>query len=119
MEGAYRLVDSASNVVSLNPDYDLRLSGKRQASKHRTRDGGVFLYMWSVHDRVKFKIEDVNSEDACLINSWWGGNVPLMLFDTSSTVVVSGYLVNAAKPIDGIMKPYTDQFKGVIELEGY
>lgn len=119
MVSAFRLVDSASNVVSLNPDYDFKDEGKRVENSHRTRSGAQYRYVWSTYSRVKFKVEDLSSADRCQINSWWSANTPLRLFDTGSTVVISGYLVNPNKPIDQYMKPYVDQFKGTIELEGY
>jgi len=117
--GAFRLVDSASNVVSMNPDWDYKLESKKIENVHRTRSGAQSRYKWGEYARVKFKVSDLTSADACQINSWWGGNESLRLFDTSSTVVCSGYLVNANVPIGQFVKPYIDLFQGAIELEGY
>lgn len=119
MVAAYRLVDSASNVVSLNPDYDIKFEGKKIETSHRTRGGANYRYTWATYDRVKFKVEDLSSSDMRQINSWWAANTALLLYDVNSTVVCSGYLTNASKPIDQYMKPYVDQFKGTIEMEGY
>ena len=119
MVAAYRLIDSASNVVSLNPDYDFKREGKKIENSHRTRSGANYRYIWATYPRIKFKVEDLSSADACKINSWWASNTPLLLFDTGSTVVISAYLVNTSEPIGEYMKPYIDQFRGTIELEGY
>lgn len=117
MVAAYRLVDSASNVVSMNPDYDFKNEGKKVENIHRTRSGANYRYTWGSFERVKFKVEDLSSADQCRINSWWSANTPLRLFDTGSTVIVSGFLVNGSKPIDQYVKPYVDLFKGTIEME--
>lgn len=117
--GAFRLVDSASNVVSMNPDWDYKLESKKIENVHRTRSGAGYKYTWGRFDRIKYKVEDLTSSDMCQINSWWAANVPLRLFDTGSTVVISGWIANADIPIDQFMKPYIDLFKGTIELESF
>lgn len=116
--GAYVLSDG-TNVVSLNPEYDLKLGSQKLETSHRTRGGANYKYTWATWAKVKMTVEFVSSGDMCRINSWWGATTPLRLFDMSSTVVVSGYLANNSAPIDQVIRPYYDQFKGVIELEGY
>lgn len=115
---AYTLFDGTS-TVSLEPEYDLKLDHRKIESSHRTRDGENYRYIWGHFRRAKFSVEFVSSADMCVVNSWWGANTPLRLYDINSTVVVSGYLVNASAPIDKLVKPYVDQFQGVIELESY
>ena len=115
---SYRLTNG-SYVVSLNPEYDLKMDTRKVENSHRTRTGGMYRYVWGSYDRVKFSIENISSKDANKINTWWKNNTPLMLYDLSSTVVVSGYLTNASAPIDQMVQPYYNLFKGIIELEGY
>lgn len=115
---SYRLTDG-TNVVSMDPDYDIKFENKKVENSHRTRGGALYKYTWGRFSRVKFKVEYLSSSDMTRVNSWWQANTPLRLYDTGSSVVVSGYLVNASQPIDQYVKPYTDLFMGTIELEGY
>lgn len=115
---SYVLTDGTS-VVSMNPDYNIKFENKKIESTHRTRGGALYKYTWGRFNRTKFDVEYLSSADMTQVNSWWSANTPLRLFDINSTVVVSGYLVNAAQPIDQYVKPYTDLFMGTIELEGY
>lgn len=115
---AYMLTDGTS-VVSLNPEWDFKLTHKKVESVHRTRTGEQYRYIWGSNRGVKFKVEYVSSADQCRINSWWGASVGLTLFDASSSVVLSGYLANNTPPIDSFVRPYSDMFFGVIELESY
>ena len=115
---SYILTDGAS-VVSMNPEWDFKLTDKKIETVHRTRSGAGYRYLWGSFKGVKFNVEFVNSSDMCIVNSWWGASTALRLFDHSSAVVVSGYLAGNTPPISGYVKPYTDQFDGVIELESY
>ena len=115
---SYVLFDG-TNTVSLEPEYDIKFDHRKVENSHRTRAGENYRYVWGSYRRCKFSVEFINSADMCRVNSWWGANTALRLYDINSTVVVSGYLANGSAPIDQYVKPYTDQFKGVIELEGY
>lgn len=115
---SYTLFDG-THTVSLMPDYDIKYDHRKVENAHRTRSGAQYRYVWGDFRRVKFKVEFLSSADMSQINDWWAANTPLRLFDLNSTVVVSGYLVNASAPIDQYIKPYTDQFHGVIDLEEY
>jgi len=112
------VLSDGTNVVSLNPEYDIKFEHKKVETSHRTRSGANYRYIWGQFNAVKFKVSDLNSGDMCRVNSWWGANTPLRLFDISSTVVASGYLTNGSAPIDQYVRPYTDLFMGTIELEG-
>lgn len=115
---AFVLFDG-TNAVSLNPDYGITFDHRKVETSHRTRSGANYRYKWGRYDRVKAAVDYLSSADMCQINSWWGANTALRLFDMSSSVVISGYLANASAPIDMYVRPYMDQFQGVIELEGY
>lgn len=115
---AFMLTDGTS-VVSLNPEWDFKLTDKKVETVHRTRSGAQYRYLWGSQKGVKFKVEYVSSSDRCVVNSWWGANSALQLFDASSTIVLSGYLASSTPPIAEYAKPYDDQFNGVIDLETY
>ncbi len=109
----------ATQVVSLNPEWDIKFDDRKIETSNRTRTGDGYRYIWGRYKRVSFGVEYLSSSDVCIINSWWNTNEPLTLFDANSTVVISGYLVNASNPIDSYCPPYLDQFKGIIELETF
>lgn len=115
---AYTLFDGTS-TVSLEPDYGIKFDQKKIENSHRTRSGANYRYVWGTYKHIKFNVDNLSSADMCRVNSWWGANTALRLYDLSSAVVCSGYLVGANAPIDQYMKPYTDLFMGTIELEGY
>ena len=115
---SYTLFDGTT-TVSLSPEYDIKFDSRKIENSHRTRSGANYRYVWGSYKRAKFGVEFLSSSDMCVVNSWWGANVALRLFDTNSSVVVSGYLSNGSAPIDSYIKPYTDQYKGIIELESY
>lgn len=115
---SYALTDGY-DVVSLNPEYDMSMPQRKIESVHRTRSGAQYRYTWGTYKTAKLPVEMLSSADMWLINAWWAANTALRLYDMSSTVVVSGYLVGAEAPINQFVKPYHDMYKGVIELEGY
>jgi len=114
----YILTDGSSPVY-LTPEFDYKADNRKIENQHRTRGGRNYRYVWSVYKHLKFKVQFVSSADMTAINSWWGANTPLRLYDINSAVVASAYLVNASAPIDQFVQPYTDQYQGTIELESY
>jgi hypothetical protein len=115
---SYVLTDG-TNVVSLNPYYDIMQGGGKIQDNHRTLSGAKYVYKWGTFDRVVMNVDYLSSADMTRVNSWYGANTPLRLFDINSTVVVSAYIANADKPIANYVAPYTDMFMGTIELESY
>jgi hypothetical protein len=113
------VLSDGTNVVSLEPHYDILLSGEKIESSHRTLAGRNYRYTWGEYSRTKFNVDFLTSADMTRINSWWSANTPLVLYDMNSTVISSSYIVNPTKPIDGLVPPYTDMFRGMIQLEGY
>lgn len=113
------VLSDGSNVVSLNPDYDIKTRDKKIESAMRTRSGAQYKYIWGKYKGLTMKVDYLTSADQCRVNSWWGANTPVKLFDLNSTVVISGYISNPDTPIDQYVAPYTDQFKGSIELESF
>jgi hypothetical protein len=114
---SYVLTDGTS-VVSLNPDYDLKMDHRKIESSLRTRTGANYKYRWGGYSRAMLKVEFLSSADMSQVNSWWSANTLLRLFDMGSSVVVSGTIAGASAPIDSFVAPYTDMYKGTITLEG-
>jgi len=115
---AYTLTDGTS-VVSFFPEWDLNYPTSKIETVNRARSGAQYRYVWGIYGSVKFSVEYVSSSDACIVNSWWGANTPLVLYDMSSAAVCSGYLATPSLPIDHYMQPYNDQLGGIIQLETY
>ncbi len=107
------------NEFEFEPEWDIKLDDRKIETVQRTTTGAMYRYLWGKFKRAKLSLEFISSADMTRVNSWWGANTPLVLFDSLGDVVVSGYLTNGSAPIDSLVKPYTDQFKGTIELESY
>lgn len=118
MTNAFALSDGTT-VVSFYPEQNMTYPDAKVESVNRTRSGAQYRYVWGHYASIKFDVQYVSSSDMCVVNSWWGANTPLVLYDINSSAVVSGYLVNDTRPIDSYMPPYNDQFGGVIQMESY
>jgi hypothetical protein len=115
----FSMIDSGGVQVVLTPEYDYKLEPKKIESTQRTRAGANYKYIWGRYSRITFSTEYVTSSDMCKVNSWWGANTPVTLYDTASVAVIVGNLANASAPIDHFMPPYSDKFGGTIELESF
>jgi hypothetical protein len=115
---AYTLTDGTT-VVSFYPEWNITLPDTIVVSENRTDAGALYRYVWGVFKCAHFEVQYVSSSDMCVINSWWGASTPVVLWDMSSSTVVSGYITNPTRPIDALMPPYTDQFGGSIQLDAF
>ena len=115
----YRLFVDSSTGVDVQPEYDYKEKDKKVESRHRSANGDEYVYKWGDIGFVQFKVMFVNSAFKSMVNSWWGDNTDLLWMEEGGTVVTSVHLINKTKPIDGLQKPYSDLFKGKIELGTY
>lgn len=107
-----------SYSLDIEADYEgYKDSAVRIENTHRVRDGGLYIYKWGGFDKINLPVSFVNSSYQAIVNSWWDSGAALVY--TNGTDVSSVYVRNKSKPIDTLMKPYDDQFKGVIILESY
>ncbi len=114
------ILQADSNTqVTLEPEFDYKDSSAKIENMHRTRDGSLFKYYWGDYTRIKFTIRFVNSETKEQINDWWLNNTELEFYEEGTTDVSTVLITNKAKPIDQFIRPYTDKFRGRIELEGF
>lgn len=102
-----------------NPEWDYDRQDEKIESVHRTKGGNQFRYLWGSFRKVKFNISQIDSATAAKINGWWLANTPVVLYNTSSVAVCSGYIVNKKMPVGKFVMPYSDQFAGSIELESF
>ena len=110
-------VSGTAVCVQVRPEYNWKDSGEKVETRHRTRDGSEFVYKWGDFDKVSFGVSYVNSSFKSTVNSWWGDNTDLVF--TENVDVRSVHLTNRTKPIDKLIEPYDDLFRGKIELGTY
>lgn len=116
---SFRLFVDSNNGVSLDAEYDFSDDRSKIEDRHRTRAGNQYFYKWSAFDELSFSVMYVNSSTRAVVNSWWESNTKLLLKDENATQVYSVCLTNDSLPISKYVKPYTNLWKGKIELEGY
>lgn len=116
---SYRLFVDSSNGITVMPEYDYANRGEKVESRHRTREGYEYVYKWGSFERIEFSVRFVNSEFESIVNSWWESNTDLLWMEESGTVVTSVHITNSRKPISEFERPYTNLFKGKIELGTY
>ena len=115
----YRLFVDSINGVDVDPEYNLTEKDKKIESRHRVRSGEEYVYKFGEYKIIKFNVMYVNSSFKSIVNSWWSSNTELLFMEVGASVVSSVRIVNKELPIGKFIKPYTDTFKGVIELNGY
>lgn len=115
---AFRLFVDSSTGVTVYPEWNFEQDTTKIEDEHRARSGARYVYKWGQYEKFKFSVSWVNSEFRSIVNSWWSTNTKLLFMEEGSTEVYSVQLVGDL-PVNEYMKPYRDQFGGVIELEGY
>lgn len=115
------LFPSSGNHVTLEPEWNFDRKDTQVKNEHVTRSGKRYVYKWGSYCKFSFGLTYVNSSTAALINSWWITNTKLMLSATSEelTQIYSVMLIATDLPLGQYQKPYTDKFKGTLDLQGY
>jgi len=118
---AYDLGIAMSETVTLNPEWDYSKGEKQVRTETRAKSGRFRVYKWYDYEKISFQNNWVTASDMALVNSWWDTNTKLLFFVTSDfvTEVHSVMIMNEETPLAMCNKPYSDHFKGKIELEGY
>lgn len=106
--------------IDIDIEYDYIDSTVKIEDRHNTRNSKEYIYKWSEKKKVSFSVSYVTSEQKSQINSWWGSNTKLKFMSYSNTSdVFSCHIINTSLPIGQLVKPYTNLFKGKIELGSY
>jgi len=116
---SYLLFPSSGNHVTLEPEWNFDRKDAQVKNEHITRGGKRYVYKWGSYVKFGFGLTFINSSTAALINSWWITNTKLQFMSTSETAVYSVMLIASDLPMGSFQKPYTDKFKGTIDLQGY
>ncbi|HKJ88821.1 MAG TPA: hypothetical protein VKA48_09970 [Gammaproteobacteria bacterium] len=115
----FRLFEDSSTGVDVDPEWEYAEVNQKQESSHRTRSGRLYRYLWGTYRRWRVPVAFVDETFKSQVNSWWGGNEKLLWMEEGGTEVYSVQIVNAELPVGNPIRPYTDLFQGVIELETY
>lgn len=106
--------------VVVFPEYDLQDSSVKIEYRHKTRGAKEYIYKWADNKKVSFSLNYINSSDRHFINDSWRNNANLTFQDlNNSSDVFSCHIINTSLPIGQFVKPYTNLFKGKIELGSY
>ena len=117
----YELGITSVTAIQFYPDWEYSNGDTMVKSKHRTRTGNLYQYKWNDYGKISFNATWVTSETKSIVNSWWSSQTKLLWFvnDGSTVDVSSVMLVNNEAPFKVNIKPYTEYWKGPIELEEY
>ena len=117
----FALFVNSTQSISFDPEWDFATPGKKMETQHRTKGGKLYRYRWSAYERFKFELSFVTSADASVINSWWENNAALLFLDEDLgfVAVTSVVITNKSQPMSTRIMPYTEFYKGVIELVIY
>jgi len=121
MATTYELGITSVDAVQLYPNWDYSNGDTMTKSQHRTRSGNLYQYKWNDYKKISFKASWVNSETKSIVNSWWSSQAELIWFvaDGATVDVTSVMILNKDAPFQQNVKPYTEYWQGVIELEEY
>ena len=114
-----RLFVDSANGVDVEPEYNYVEKDKKIETRHRTRSGKEYVYKFGEFNRFKFGVMYVDSAFKSIVNSYWNNNAELLFMEVGASQVYSVRLINKELPIGKAIKPYSDSFKGLIDLGTY
>lgn len=88
-------------------------------NRFRSKSGREYVYKFGEYNRFQFGVMFVDSSFKFTVNTWWSSNADLLFMEESGTQVFSVHITNRDQPVGGFIRPYTDLFKGKLELETY
>jgi hypothetical protein len=112
-------VDS-STQLTVNAEYEgFQDPTVMVQNTHRMRSGAWFRYKWGEYGRILAPVRYVDSSFRSVVTSWWSSRAELTWMTESGTDVTSVKLVNITAPIVQRIRPYHNQWRGVLQLETY
>ena len=116
----FRLFIDSSTGIDIDPEYDYKDGGAKIEDVHRAKSGVQWRYLWGDYDKIEFSVMHVSSSFKAVVNSWWSTNTDLKFMQVGvAASELDVHITNKSKPIDKVIKPYTDEFKGKFILETY
>ena len=121
MSIAYSLGITSSDAITLYPEWNYRKGENQITTRHRTRSGKLYSYIWADYQTINFALNWITASNAAIVNSWWDSGTELLFFvvDGATTEVNSVLITNKDTPLAQLNQPYTTYYKGVIKLEEY
>jgi hypothetical protein len=116
---SFLLFPSSGNHVSIDPEWNFTRKDQKVENEHIARSGKRYVYKWGSYYHTTFDLTFVSSSTMAIINSWWQTNTKLMFVDSGGAQIYSVMLIGKELPIGMYQKPYTDLYRGKIELQGY
>ena len=110
---------TSGDSIIIYPEYNYEITGRKIEDRKRARSGREYVYKWGQYEGRKFDVSYISDADKTKINSWWSGNDSLLFIDGITTAITSVRIQNDKTPISKLEKPYTNLWKGTIELETY
>lgn len=115
----YRLFVDSDNGVTVYPEYNYQEKDAKIENRFRSKSGKEYVYKFGDYRQWLMGIKFVDSSFKADVNTWWNSNANLLWMEENGTEVFSVHLMNKTKPIDKVIRPYTDLFEGKIELGEY
>lgn len=116
--GEYVLIDSENNIY-IAPDFDFENKTEKIESRHRVRSGEEYVYKWGEFRKFEMGVSFVNSSFKSVINSYWYDNTKLLFVQSGDMKIYSVQVSNNNLPVGNLIAPYTNLFRGTIELESF
>ena len=116
----YYLGITSVDQIEFFPDDDFQ-NGQIEESFHNRCDNSYKKYQEYIYNRISFKTNNVQANNAAICNSWWSSQTKLKFFvvDSGGISVTDSMLVNNSIPFNSMPEPYQNEFQGAIELEEY
>ena len=115
----YRLFIDSNTGIDVYPEYNYREKDAKIENRFRSKSGKEYTYKFGDYRQWQFDVKYVNSSFKFFVNTCWNSNADLLWMETDGTEVFSVHITNRNKPIDRVIRPYTDLFLGKIELGEY
>jgi len=117
----YYLGITSLDQIELFPDVNYTNGKIANIDEYRLNLGSFKNYKNFDYAHISFETDWINSSNAAIVNSWWDSQTMLKFFvvDSGSITVNDVILTNNISPFAGFSPPYTELFKGVIQLEEY
>lgn len=114
----FYLFASSADSLNLEPEYDFKDKYTRSQSLTRSSDGTGFLYIFGFYRAFDIPVNYKSETYKNKVVQWWADNEALMYLEEGGTVR-NVRIVNNTVPLNQRAMPYSDLFKGVIELEEF
>lgn len=110
-------LSDGTSVFSFNPEYGYKQENEQDARITRSKTGKAYIYKFFENAQWKIPLYYVTDADAITLNDWWSNNTALSLSADILLSVSTVFISNKKLPINSLIAPYDDLYKGTIELD--